>query len=397
MLATAAVLLTTVAGRSALAQTPVPLAWSGPEGCPTQAEVRAEVSRLTAGSTEPARLVDVAAHVARDARGYRVRVETTLRDGRAARDLAAPTCRELADATATIVALMIDPAVAERGAAPACVGCVPAGAAPPAAGTAAVSAPAPPSTAGTPATPPATGAPSPAGAAPPAAAPATAVARPLPASTTSRGRAARRNAPRAAPGASGAALLSPTAPGRDQASPATVPSQGRDPRWSLGARLAGDVGIMPEPALGALIAGGVALGRVRLELAGGWFPGREVTLERATAAGGELSLIVVGATGCYRFRQAAPALDLCSGMELDHMRGSGLGVTERRDGGAWWASALGTGRVSMPVVEWMTLDAEMGAALGLGPPKFVLEGRGILHQPSLVSGRGGAGASFHFR
>ncbi|MEJ7735375.1 MAG: hypothetical protein WKG00_40090 [Polyangiaceae bacterium] len=191
-------------------------------------------------------------------------------------------------------------------------------------------------------------------------------------------------------------MLSPSGPERDQASRTAAPESDGAPRWSLGARLAGDVGIMPEPALGAVIAGGVALGRVRLELAGGWFPERDVALEQGTVAGAELSLFVVDATGCYRFRQAAPALDLCGGMELDHMRGTGLGVTEPRDDGAWWPSALGTGRVSVPVAAWMTLDAELGAALALGRPEFVLEGMS-LHRPSLVSGRGGAGASFHFR
>jgi len=114
-------------------------------------------------------------------------------------------------------------------------------------------------------------------------------------------------------------------------------------------------------------------------------------------AGAELSLFVLDATGCYRFRQASPALDLCGSVELDHMRGSGVGVTDPHIDGAWWASGLGSGRVSVPVVDWMSLDAELGAALAIGRPKFVLEGMGILHQPSLVSGRGAAGASFHFR
>ena len=447
-LVAAASLLGVLAGGAAAAQSALPLRWSGPQGCPTEAEVRAEVERLTAGSTEPARLVEVAAHVARDAGGYRVRVETTLRDGRAARDLAAPTCRELADATATIVALMIDPASAERATSPACVGCTPEASAAAAAGASARAGTA--GTAGGAGAVGAAGAVGSAGAVGAAAGARAAEANislangagasaagpgTAPANASGRGAAAsataptRRGAPpgRAAPPPVTTAAAAPGArvdprTGRPASArsggPATAgapgtlgaPADGRDAtatevgaspsgpeRWSLGARAVGDVGTLPEPALGVAIAGGVALGRLRLELAGGWYPGSEVILDGYDRAGGELSLFVVDATGCYRFRQLPPSLDLCGGVELDHMRGQGVAVSEKTTSGAWWASALGGGRMSVPVVDWLSLDAELGAALALGRPKFELQGMGELHRPSVVAGRGAAGASLHFR
>lgn len=88
------------------------LKWTAPEGCPAGARVTAEVDRLLgdAGARPPTPL-EVRAAVTEDAAGgFRVRVETDREGATRVRELRAQSCEALADATAVILALMIDPA-----------------------------------------------------------------------------------------------------------------------------------------------------------------------------------------------------------------------------------------------------------------------------------------------
>lgn len=91
----------------------VTLAWTAPAECPDRARVLAKIDRLAPAS---ARLrVRVDATVTRDERGYRVALVTEADGARGERALEAATCASLADATAVIVAMMLDPASAAAG------------------------------------------------------------------------------------------------------------------------------------------------------------------------------------------------------------------------------------------------------------------------------------------
>jgi hypothetical protein len=88
----------------------VSLTWTAPAGCPASGRVVKEVDRLL-GATAPRRapLVVVARVTAKPDGGLRVRIEAAGSDGARVRELEAASCDALADATATILALMIDP------------------------------------------------------------------------------------------------------------------------------------------------------------------------------------------------------------------------------------------------------------------------------------------------
>ncbi len=92
---------------------PVTVAWSAPAGCPERADVDAAIATLLRRSTKEGPHVDAQVVVVR-APGDRYRAEVHTRseghDGR--RTFQASTCRSLADATALLLALMIDPSVA---------------------------------------------------------------------------------------------------------------------------------------------------------------------------------------------------------------------------------------------------------------------------------------------
>ena len=86
------------------------LHWSAPMGCPSPADVRDSVARLLGGNLDiPAgRTIEVKATVTQ---GQTWRVELAAGADQQGRErwLEAPSCAGLADATALIVALMIDP------------------------------------------------------------------------------------------------------------------------------------------------------------------------------------------------------------------------------------------------------------------------------------------------
>ncbi len=102
-----------VAHGEARAQTPAPgrlqLEWQAPSECPTAAEVRASVARLLGGEVKlpPGETVEVTAAVTAG-QTWRVDIATGAEAQRSRRSLESASCAELADATALLVALLID-------------------------------------------------------------------------------------------------------------------------------------------------------------------------------------------------------------------------------------------------------------------------------------------------
>ncbi len=91
----------------------ITLSWSTSiEACPTGGEVREEVVRLLGGSDAPAPTMHVTARaqVTASGAGVKVLLATTAGGATGTRTFEASNCKEAADATALILALMIDPA-----------------------------------------------------------------------------------------------------------------------------------------------------------------------------------------------------------------------------------------------------------------------------------------------
>lgn len=87
------------------------LTWNAPEACPSRQEVQAELTRLLGGKIQIAQGDDLDVHASVEhGRAWSVAL-ATRRAGRAGgrRFIEAPSCQALAQATALIVALMIDP------------------------------------------------------------------------------------------------------------------------------------------------------------------------------------------------------------------------------------------------------------------------------------------------
>lgn len=95
------------------------LEWTAPPDCPPASEVRAMVARLLGGAIHlpPDRTLEVRARVGQGAT-WQVEIETGSEPQVRRRLLEAESCKGLADATALIVALMIDPHAVEADAHP---------------------------------------------------------------------------------------------------------------------------------------------------------------------------------------------------------------------------------------------------------------------------------------
>jgi len=107
-----AVILLTVPTR-AQATGSVAFTWLAPAGCPAESEVAAEIARLL-GTSSPAPAhgqLHVRASVEHGS-PWSISIESSSGASQGYRTLSATSCEELANATALIVALMIDPSVA---------------------------------------------------------------------------------------------------------------------------------------------------------------------------------------------------------------------------------------------------------------------------------------------
>ncbi len=105
--------LTPARARASDEEGPVALEWVAPEGCPDAAHVEREVERLLAGmSASGGPYLQARAEVRQNESGlWHVELRTTGRQGAGLRTVTAESCRALADATALILALAIDPAL----------------------------------------------------------------------------------------------------------------------------------------------------------------------------------------------------------------------------------------------------------------------------------------------
>ncbi len=92
----------------------IALTWTAPAECPAADAVRAEVDRLLGpSSARPPAPIPVAAAVSRDGEGaWHVHLETPGEGAPRVREIHGATCSAIADATALILAFMIDPAAA---------------------------------------------------------------------------------------------------------------------------------------------------------------------------------------------------------------------------------------------------------------------------------------------
>ncbi len=334
---------------------PVALEWIAPAECPDSAYVERELARLLAGDPVAAeRRLRVRAEVGRaDAGRWRVRIRTSGAGGTGDRSLDAESCRALADATALIVALAVDPArVAANRATPTS-----------SASTAPVASSAPPV---------ASSAPPPSASAPPP------------------------------PVASSAAPIASTSrPPRPRASAVSLPPALPSPPTVVTVGLAGvlDSATLPHATAGGQLMFGVVPGGatwLRIDASAALFAGASTGV--GTARGGDFALRTFDLGACIPIAIDGWELGPCAGGELAWVVGKGNGASSPDTGTVWIPRLRGGGAFAVRIASPLYLRGDLGVAAGLTRPEFIVGGigGGLVHRPAALSARAGLGIELRF-
>jgi hypothetical protein len=327
--------------------------WDAPKECPDQAYVRGEVERLLMGGPHNGAPVEARARVARaDAGRWSVHLVTVREGATGERSLEASSCRSLADATALIIALTIDPArVAANRPGPD----LDASAGPVDSANGGGSQDG--ATEATPATPES---------APP---------QPLPPTTAASAKAAPKEAP---------PKKAPDRPGL------------RSDRFAIVASVGGDLGSLPKPAYGFTLALALLAGGFRFEAYGAYWPAQPSYVAAFPSDGGQVRLITGGLRACYAVVRGVLELGPCAGLELGAMHGEGFGVlSPSASDGLWFAASL-TGRAAWRIIGPFGLALDVGAFVPFRRDQFFLTQLGDVHQAALVEGRAVLGPELRF-
>lgn len=333
--------------QSGVVESLVTLQWSAPpEACPDAVYVYGEIGRLLGGASATAE----DAHVAARARveptktGYRVELATTVAGMKGSRTLDAQTCKGAANATALILALMVNPARVTSAAAStsSSVAVVPSEIA--SAPLASTSESASTSTSASIVTPPVVA-----------------------------------SAPSSAPSASPPLV--------------TLPAR---TRWSLSEGAVLDFGSFPTTAFGAFAAGALSWGRARLELALVYLPRTRITVD-GTSAGATFRLLGLEPRVGWEIVHAPLASLLATiGLDVSRIDATGFGVTNPSSGGAFRVGgalgALGSLRLSPRVAARL----HVAAIVPVNRPDFGFDGGGGVHHEPAVTGRATLGLELGF-
>jgi hypothetical protein len=318
------------------------LDWSAPDGCPTGAEVRREVERLLGG---PARLASGASLTARATVTHddvwRVSLATGSGDSARKRTIEADSCRGLADATALILALMIDPdAVAAHGA--------------PGPSTSSSAAPSVSATAA----PSVAFAPSPAPTVPPV--------------ETSTPPVRGSNVVRFALG------------------PLVSTELGLLPAANLS--IGGSVSVLSGP-LKIALAGRYGLSEPEARVQFGTPPPNS---SAGGAPGGRFRLVSGSLAACDTLARGAVDFGICGSLDVGRVRAEGIDIerVEVRDG-LWVALSLG-GFASWNPSSRVAIPLELGLVVPLSRYRFVLDNVGEVFPPPALGGRATLGVELRF-
>jgi hypothetical protein len=326
---------------------PLRLAWTAPASCPGPAGVLARIESLLGAKVPEVLQVPLVVRGEVQARSHPERFELSLetfqQEQRFTREMQAPSCAELTDAAALVLALAIDPHLSERLDA--------AGESPPA-----------------PAVEPT---PSP----PPSAAP--------PASTTAA------PAVRASPPAAG--------PAPELAPPPGHPPSARSTLAFLGAvALVADAGSVAPFALGPSVTAGLAYSAFELGLDATWLPRRRSFAESDPDKGGDISLLAFTLRPCGVLRVGPVQGGLCAALDLGDIGGTGFGTVTRSTRHALWVAAGGAllGRYRLTPVFALQLRGSVSAPLQ--DIEFSLENVGVVYVVPAAVARVALSAEAHF-
>ncbi len=333
---------------------PVTLRWSAPTDCPTESEVIEEVNRLLGARTaSDDRSFNVVADVTRKDDGtFVVRLEIPAADGPRLREVSAVSCVALGQATALILAMMVDPEAALT---------------------------APPAPLRPPEEPPGQTSPK----------------------HVDPGQTQPKREPPDTPRPSAPAFDKASRPPPSQGPIARVPVKKsaayRRPPLSAALLVLGDVGSLPGPAIGFGGAFGIFPGRLRFEFGAAHFFERTGTIPTFSKAKTNVNLWAFHAScgvamNIYQKVEFTPRIRF----EVGRLYASSFGVSDIGEGAGVVVGIGVGGLVSVQLARNVHVGLGLDGVVLPAYPKFIVTGVGVAYEPSFIVGRLTLGVAWRF-
>jgi hypothetical protein len=186
----------------------------------------------------------------------------------------------------------------------------------------------------------------------------------------------------------------PASPPADVA--AAEPARGAEPGPTprVVARLLGDVGSLPSPAIGLGLGARLGWPRLRLELLGALWSEQHVQLGPSAApnAGADVSLVTGALSVCSTPLGAdadALVFGLCLEWEMGRLAGVGTGISSPRQANELWLAGGANAGLTWRPAPPLGIGAHIGAAAPLGRSTFYIERLGTVHRAASVVARVG--------
>ena len=167
------------------------------------------------------------------------------------------------------------------------------------------------------------------------------------------------------------------------------------------ARVLGDVGSLPSPALGLGLGAQLGWTRLRLELLGTLWTEQHTSLDVSgiPGAGADVMLVTGTLSACATPLGADSdpvVVALCLGWEMGRLSGVGTGISAPREAsGLWLAPGANVGLTWRPA-RTLGIGAQLGAATPLDRNTFYLERLGTVQQAASVVARAGLSVDIAF-
>ena len=320
------------------------LLWEAPSECPDRARVRTAIEHylgrpVDASASEPLR-VDALVERA-TGQGWRLTLEIETASGRRTRSIDGQTCEQLADTTALIVVITIDPTVGEQ------LGALEAGA-----GT-----------------------------------------ETMPADDTSPQREPTWRTPsRESPPTENQRAAQDSAP-----APVVRPPSTRErPRGSLQLGMGAGAGVLPGLSPNLRLATGLLWKWSRLDATGEFWFDKSRGLENRPDAGGEFRLWSLGLRACGVPSVSRVEFPLCGGVEVGAMTGVGTGISDPQTERLAWVVASGEAMVVYAPLRRIALWLGARLRIPLARPSFAIEGLGTVHAAAPVGVDAALGVELRF-
>jgi hypothetical protein len=164
----------------------------------------------------------------------------------------------------------------------------------------------------------------------------------------------------------------------------------------VGARLAGDVGPGPLPAVGLTVAGGLVWERLRLEIDGTWWFERDVPLADQPTKGGTFSFVSGALAGCGVALQAPVEVGACGALEVGRIQAHAYGVVMPGEASTVWVAGRAAVNAAFSLTDAVWLRADAGVAVPVFRTAWMLRNAGTVDASPQVATRIALGPEIRF-